>query len=74
MKRFALAIALTCALSGSGFGGIVHSTDKVATAPGEIPTVGSQSPGNMSTDGSTALREMPTCGLAFLLTVLDLAV
>jgi opacity protein-like surface antigen len=34
MKRFALAIALACVLSGSALAGDVHSTGAPAPAPG----------------------------------------
>ena len=71
MKRFALAIALACALSSSVLAGDVHSTG--APTPGEVPSTGSQAPGDMPTIGSTAPGEIPTCGLSALLTILDLA-
>jgi len=70
MKRFAIALVLACALSGTALAGDVPSSgimsppppppDEIAT-PGDIPSTGFTSPG-----------DMPTCGLSILLTALDL--
>jgi hypothetical protein len=63
MKRFLMAVALACALSGSALAGIVPTTDAVAPAPdGIVPTTDSTSPG-----------EIPSSDLAVLLAILDLA-
>ena len=63
MKRFVMAIALACTLSGTALAGIIPSTDVVAPAPdGIIPTSDSTSPG-----------EVPTSDLAVLLAILGLA-
>jgi hypothetical protein len=45
MKRFALAIALACMVSGSALAGEVHSGG--APAPGETPTTDTQSSGQI---------------------------
>jgi hypothetical protein len=42
MKRFVLAFALACALSGTALAGEVHSTG--APAPGEIHSAGAPAP------------------------------
>ena len=60
MKRFALAIALACVLSGSALAGEIHSGGD-APAPGEIHTPVATAPGEMGNGGFTAL-----------LTILDL--
>lgn len=71
MKRCVLAIALTCALSGSTLAGEVHSTG--APAPGDIPISGVSSPGDVpSTDGSSP-GDMPSGGWSVVLMMLDLA-
>lgn len=67
MKRFAIAVVLTCALSGVALAGDIPSSGITApppdetTQPGDIPSTDSTSPG-----------DMPTCGLSLLLTALDL--
>lgn len=48
MKRFALAIALACVLSGSAFAGDIHSTG--VPSPGE--TSGPPAPGDMGNGGN----------------------
>ena len=40
MKRFVLAIALACALSGTALAGDFPSTGAPAPAPGDIPSTG----------------------------------
>lgn len=72
MKRFAMAIALACALSGTGVAGDVHSTGSPEPAPPpppqEISTGDSHTTGNSATPG-----EMPTCDVTLaLLTLIDL--
>jgi hypothetical protein len=63
MKRFALAVALACLLSGPVLAGDSHTTG--APAPGEIPMVLGQIP--------LVPREVPSVGLQVWLTILDLA-
>ena len=60
MRRLALAMALACALSGAIHGGEIHSTGAVASptpspAAGEIHTTGATAPGEVPTNGETAL-------------------
>lgn len=66
MKRFALAIALACVLSGSAFAGDIHSTG--APAPGE--TSGPPEPGDQGNGGRTDDGNQGAGGLALL--ILDL--
>ena len=67
MKRFAMAVVLACALSGTALAGLIPSTGITApppdetTQPGHIPSTDSASPG-----------EVPATGLSILLTALDL--
>jgi hypothetical protein len=69
MKRFLVAFALTCALSGVSLGADIPTcglsstepTQAAPASPGEIPSTGVTSPG-----------DMPTCGLSVLLAALDL--
>ena len=71
MKRFLAALTLTCVLAGPALAGHIDTCGSPAppppgatedvTAPGEIPSTGYTSPG-----------DMPTCGLSVVLTVLDL--
>ncbi len=60
MKRFVLAMALTCALSVTAMAGEIPSTG--ITAPGEVPTTGLTSPG-----------DIPGVDLSIWLTILSLA-
>lgn len=61
MKRFAVALALACALSGT-------------TLAGNIPTSDIVEPGETHTPPSvTAPGEIPSTGVSILLTILDLA-
>lgn len=69
MKRFALAIALACVISGTALAGEVHTTG--APAPGEIPTSGSPAPGDIPC-GTPAPGDIPSGGLSVVLTILDL--
>ncbi len=64
MKRFALAVALACALSGSAFAGDGHTVG--APAPGEIPMT---EPGQIP----TLPGEMPMISPSVWLAILDLA-
>jgi len=70
MKRFALAIALACVLSGSALGGDSHSTG--SPTPGEIPTV-PVTCGDIPTDNSTAPGDITSVGMSLVTTLLDLA-
>ena len=58
MRRLALAIALSCVLSGMAHAGEIHSTGAVAPpTPGEIPTTGltGETPSNGGTESTTVL-------------------
>jgi hypothetical protein len=71
MKRFALAIALACVLSGSALAGDSHSTG--APTPGDPPPPGDM--GNGGNQGSGGLADdgnQGTGNLTALLTILDL--
>ncbi len=66
MKRFALGVALMCALSATAVAGEIPSTG--ITGPPPPP------PGETHTPPSvTAPGDMPTCGVTVLLTILDFA-
>jgi hypothetical protein len=67
MKRFALAIALACVLSGSALAGDAHTVG--APAPGE--TSGPPAPGDMGNGGRTD-GEMGNGAPTALLMILDL--
>lgn len=73
MKRFAMTLALACALSGTALGGNVPSTDFVPPPPPPPGAAQTASPGEIPSTGFTSPGEMPTCGLSVLLTILDLA-
>lgn len=47
MKRFALALALACALSGTTMAGEIPTSG--VAAPGDIPSTDVESPGDMHT-------------------------
>ncbi len=70
MKRFVLAITLTCALSASTLAGEMHTTGAPEPVPGDAHTVGAPAPGDVSTTGTPAPGEMPISGL--VMTMLDL--
>ena len=70
MKNFALAIILACALSGTTFAGIIHSTDE--PAPGEIHSTGDPSPGDVPSTGESSPGDVPGVDLSVVLTMLDL--
>lgn len=67
MKRFVMAIALACALSGSTLAGEIHVAG--APAPGDTPIGGEPSPGEMP-GGGRADGDMEAGGFALL--ILDL--
>jgi hypothetical protein len=52
MKRFALAIALACVLSGSVLAGDAHSVGAPAPAPGDVHTTGAPERAPRETQGS----------------------
>ena len=52
MKRFALAIALACVLSGSVLAGDSHTAGAPAPAPGDIYTTGAPERAPGETHGS----------------------
>jgi hypothetical protein len=52
MKRFALAVALACALSGSAWAGDIHTAGAPAPAPGDIHSTGAPEPAPGETQGS----------------------
>ena len=62
MKRFMLAVALTCALSVSAIAGEMPTmgavaptpTPAVTTAPGDMPTTGATAPGEIQWPGLLA--------------------
>ena len=64
MKRFALAIALACVLSGTALAGEIHSTGAPAPAPGDIPSTGAP-----ATSGAT---HGPGIATAVILAILSL--
>ncbi len=75
MKRFALAIALACVLSGSALAGDIATPGAPAPSnpppPGEMGNGGSLAPGDMGSGG--VVGDMGNGGAAtVLLTLLDL--
>ena len=71
MKRFAMALVLACALSGTAMAGDVPSTGFVSPPP--VPPNETAQFGNIPNTDSTSPGDVPTCGLSILLTILDLA-
>jgi opacity protein-like surface antigen len=72
MKRFLIALSLTCVLSGSVLAEDVDTAG--APAPAPVPNgMTAEAPGDMPTAGSTSPADIPTCGMSVLLTILDLA-
>jgi hypothetical protein len=67
MKRFALAIALACVLSGTALAGDIPSTG--APAPGDIPSTGAPSPALAGDIPSTGA---PSPIVTVILTILSL--
>ena len=55
MKRFVLAVALACVLSGSALAGDVHTTGAPEPAPGDSHTTGAPSPAQSSSVAATVL-------------------
>lgn len=72
MKRFVIAIALACALSGSALAGDAHSTGVQSTQPvtGEIHTAGVQSTQPLAGDAHTAGLQAPQESSDLLATVI----
>jgi hypothetical protein len=73
MKRFVMAVALSCALFATALAGDVPSTDKPSPAPADIPTCGSPSPGDIPTTDVPAPGEIPSTDLSVVLMILALA-
>lgn len=71
MKRFLIAIALTCVLSVSAFAGDIPMTVTATATP--PPPEETAMPGDIPSTGSTSLGDMPNVDLSILLTLLDLA-
>lgn len=71
MKRFLIALALTCVLSGSALAGEIPTCGIASPAPDG--TAQTTSPGDIPTMGSTSPGDIDTCGLSVLLAILDLA-
>lgn len=71
MKRFAMALVLACALSGTALAGDVPSTGIASPPP--VPPDETAQFGNIPNTDSTSPGDGPTCGLSILLTILDLA-
>jgi len=71
MKRFLVTLALTCVLSGTALAGDIPTMGVPSPAPDG--TAQTALPGDIPTSDSTSPGDMPTCGLAVLLTILDLA-
>lgn len=76
MKRFALALALACALSSTTLAGNIPTSDIASPPPppGETQTPpGVTAPGDISTPGIASPGDIPGVPLSVLLTILDLA-
>jgi hypothetical protein len=71
MKRFALSVALLCALSVPALAVDVPTVG--APSPGQTQGGESADPSNIPMTGSTAPGEMPGVGLSALLAIVDLA-
>jgi hypothetical protein len=67
MKRFVMALALACVISGTALAGDVPSTG--APAPGDIPSSGAPSPARAGYIPSTGA---PSPMVTLILTVLSL--
>lgn len=50
MKRFVLAVALACVLSGSALAGDIHTAGAPEPVPGDIHTTGAPAPTNPDPD------------------------
>lgn len=70
MRRFLMAIALTCALSGAALAGEMPTCGIAPPAPDETADIAV--PGEMPTTGYASPGDMPTGGLSIVLTILDL--
>jgi hypothetical protein len=69
MKRFLVAFALTCALSGVSLAADIPTCGLTADEP---ITTEPASPGDIPSTGITSPGDMPTCGLSVLLTAFGL--
>lgn len=74
MKKFALAMALACALSGSALAGDAFSVGAPAPPPGDAHSVGTPelAPGEIPSVNSTSAGDMGNGGLSVMLLILDL--
>ena len=72
MKRFMIAIALTCILFGSALAGDIPMTVTGTPPPPPGATAETASPGDVPSTDVTSPGTIPTCGLSVLLTALDL--
>jgi hypothetical protein len=72
MKRFVMAIALACALSGTALAGDVHSTG--AEVAGDIHTTGAPAPGDIDSTDSPAPQASDSVVTTVLLTIISLVV
>lgn len=75
MKKFALAVALACALSGSALAGDAFSVGAPAPPPpGDAHSVGTPelAPGEIPSVNSTSAGDMGNGGLSVILSILDL--
>ena len=73
MKRFVMAVALSCALSPTAFAGFVPSTDNPSPQPGDMSTCGASCPGDVPSTDAPAAGEIPSTDLSIVLTILGLA-
>ena len=67
MKRFLIAVLLTCALSSSTLAGIIPSDGSPSPAPNPTPT-GATSPGDIPSDGASG--QLSSEALSALMSVL----
>ena len=70
MKRFVLAIALACALTGTTLAGDIHTAGE--PTPGEIHSTDSSTRGDIASTGDPSAGDTPSTDLAVVLTILDL--
>jgi hypothetical protein len=73
MKRFVMTLVLACALFGTALAGDFPSTGIVSPPPPPPDeTAQTALPGNIPTGGFTSPGDIPTCGLSVLLAAFDL--
>ena len=73
MKRLAMAVALSCALSITALAADIPTTDSPTPPPGDIPTLPVSSPGDIPTTDSPSPGDIPSGGWSVVLTIVDLA-